>query len=155
MDVYGACGTPCAKVNGKCTKELPTTYKFYLSFENSVCTDYISEKLYKIYTPGMHVIPVTRGGTAYARYFPENTFIDAAEFASPRQLADHLKSLGSDLQLYSQMLEVKDQYRWFGGLGSMWCNLCEVLNTKHVGQKTYNMKKWFGDGHCKQPRDIG
>ncbi|RUS74177.1 hypothetical protein EGW08_018066, partial [Elysia chlorotica] len=155
VDVYGACGTPCAKTNGQCTKDLPVKYKFYLSFENSICTDYISEKLFKIYAPDMHVIPVTRGKTPYAKYFPENTFIDAADFSSPKQLAEHLKRLGSDLHRYSRMLEFKDQYRCFGGLGSMWCSLCEVLNTRSIGHKTYNMKSWFGYGQCVQPRDFG
>ncbi|GFO07998.1 glycoprotein 3-alpha-l-fucosyltransferase a-like [Plakobranchus ocellatus] len=155
VDIYGGCGIPCKKKDGKCTKELPVKYKFYLSFENSICTDYISEKLYKIYAADMHVIPVTRGGSQYRRYFPENTFIDAAEFRSPRELAEYLKNLGSDLKRYSQMLEYKDQYRWFGGLDSMWCSLCETLSTKGLNPKTYNMKHWFGDGHCSQARDLG
>lgn len=155
VDIYGGCGTPCSKQNGKCTDALSTTYKFYLSFENSICTDYISEKLYKIYNAGMHVIPVTRGRSFYGRYFPNNTFIDAANFPNPRALAEHLKRLGSDLDRYAQMLEVKDQYRVFGGLDLMWCNLCEALNTKSMGSSKYNMKRWFGDGHCITPRDLG
>ena len=103
----------------------------------------------------MHVIPVTRGRTPYKNYFPQNTFIDSADFPSPRELAEHLMSLGSDTKRYAQMLEEKDQYQWFGGLESIWCNLCEVLNTKTLAPKTYNMKQWFNDGHCAQATDLG
>ena len=115
VDIYGGCGIPCKKgKEGKCWKELPVKYKFYLSFENSLCDDYVSEKFFKIYSLDMHVIPVTRGRTPYKNYFPQNTFIDSADFPSPRELAEHLKSLGSDIKRYAQMLEEKDQYQWFG-----------------------------------------
>jgi len=38
-------------------------YKFYLAFENSLCTDYITEKFYQ--TLNRDIIPVVMGGGQY------------------------------------------------------------------------------------------
>ena len=38
IDIYGRCGTlKCPKEDESCYKNMNQTYKFYLSFENSLC----------------------------------------------------------------------------------------------------------------------
>ena len=49
-------------------------YKFYLSFENSFCTDYITEKLWKVLN--YDIVPIVMGGGNYTKYAPAKSYIN-------------------------------------------------------------------------------
>ena len=48
VDVFGVCGSKrCPRAESdRCRKLLNSDYKFYLSFENSNCDNYITEKFF-------------------------------------------------------------------------------------------------------------
>ena len=69
ITVYGGLGIPCPahvnydryniQVSTKCREYIASTYKFFLSFENSMCTDYITEKFFDILK--YDIVPVVIG----------------------------------------------------------------------------------------------
>lgn len=65
VDVYGQCGRSCPS-GEDCRKTISNRYWFFLSFENSICRDYISEKFF--YTLKYNIVPVVYGGGNY-NYF--------------------------------------------------------------------------------------
>ena len=63
---------------------LERDYKFYLSFENSICRDYVTEKFYNplLYS----TVPVVYGGADYDSIgAPFNSYIDVRNFTSGKQ----------------------------------------------------------------------
>ncbi|CAH1795240.1 unnamed protein product [Owenia fusiformis] len=82
------------------------SYKFHLAFENAICDDYMTEKLYR----SLHVgsVPIYRGSQLAKDYMPNNhSIIMADDFASPKDLAEFIKKLDSDDAAYETYLEYK------------------------------------------------
>lgn len=47
VDIYGSCSNlSCNRQSADCWKQLDEHYKFYLSFENGNCQDYVTEKFF-------------------------------------------------------------------------------------------------------------
>ena len=76
------------------------TYKFYLSFENSLCTDYATEKVYRILN--VNVVPIVLGYSNYSSFLPPHSFIDVRDFDSPKKLAAYLKMLNENDTEYNR-----------------------------------------------------
>ncbi|CAL1534276.1 unnamed protein product [Lymnaea stagnalis] len=162
VHVFGKCGNySCAEGSNKrredhsrCFPLLSRKYFYYLAFENSLCVDYVTEKLFKLFT-NADVIPVVRGGADYKRYFPPDTFIDASDFDSPEALGEYLKDLSQDKDRYLKMLRTKSQYE--SAYVESWpCKLCEKMN-KDTGVQWYpgtNMWTWFVQDQCNNPTRV-
>nr|CAH8829311.1 unnamed protein product [Trichobilharzia regenti] len=146
VDIYGACGTlVCERRNEECFKLLKNDYKFYLSFENSICQDYITEKLF---LNGLKntIVPIVMGASKaeYMRSAPSNSFIHVDDFSSAKQLADYLHYLDKNTTAYNEYF----QWLKYGTLDFNTftdCRLCmlahEVENLKD-GHWYTNMGEW-------------
>lgn len=67
VDIYGACGNlTCSRDRMKdCMEIVQEDYYFYLVFENSLCQDYVTEKL--LYPMQNFAVPIVYGGADYTR----------------------------------------------------------------------------------------
>ena len=141
VDIYGKCGTlPCVSQN--CFAMINHTYKFYLAFENSICDDYITEKLYR--TMGMGgIIPVVLGGANYSQLVPPHSVINVMDYSSPRALAEYLYKLDRNDTLYNEYFQWQDHYVT-GHEETIWCRLCKYLHANINQTKVYgNIREWY------------
>ena len=129
-------------------------YRFYLSFENSMCSDYVTEKFFR-YFP-LDTILLVRGGADYKKLVPQNTYINTADFDTFSELVEYLKYVGSNEKLYIEYLRRKDVYSSYGEIidnDISYCALCRKLNHADYHRKTYaSIPRYQND--CYIPNDI-
>ena len=96
IHIYGNCGNRTC--SGKsieekdyCWNMIENNYKFYLSLENSICRDYVTEKMFEALK--LDVVPVVLGGADYKNIFPKNSFINMLDYKNMSQLAELLGKL--------------------------------------------------------------
>ena len=66
---------PCSSNHfSDCMPLVEANYKFYLSFENSFCRDYITEKFWKVLK--YRVVPIVLGAGNYSLYAPPKSYIN-------------------------------------------------------------------------------
>ena len=114
VTVYGRCGQACpgpasagteaAAVD--CRAYVAQRARFFLAFENSVCRDYVTEKVFE--TLRYDTVPVVLGLGNYDDYMPRSAYVNAldARFATPAHLARYLLYLNANRTAYN------DYFRW-------------------------------------------
>ena len=99
VDIYGKCGPfKCPGDNIECFINLAQEYKFYIAFENSLCSEYITEKFWR--TIRLPLVPIVMGGSDYNDLAPPKSFIDVNDFEDVQDLANHLKYLDYNQVIY-------------------------------------------------------
>jgi alpha-1,3-fucosyltransferase len=149
VHIYGQCGNmTCLPRNSLQCNSLLDYYKFYLSAENSLCPDYISEKFYRALS--MDVIPVVYGGADYSQYAPLHSYISVADFKTPKDLANYLILLDKNDALYLKYFEWKKDWEVVRRPTDGWCELCRKLNDPNEPIKSYAdmVQWWFDDVPC-------
>jgi hypothetical protein len=159
VDIYGICGPlKCPKQNSKgnglnfCERKLKNTYKFYLSFENSLCVEYFTEKVEKVYN--LDVVPIVLGHARYNQHLPPKSFIDVRDFRSPKHLADYLKILDANDTLYNEYFAWKERYEIVRIKPE--CQLCEFAH-KQKGRRSSIHRLdlfWSRELDCVQPKEF-
>lgn len=154
VDVYGSCGSKkCPRSRTDlCYREFSKKYFFYLSFENSICKDYVTEKFFDPLR--YDIIPVVFGGGNYSVVAPPGSYVDALSFSSARHLADHMKKVSSNFSLYAKYFEWKRTHNVI--LHDDWrtpsyCSLCEKLQSasfKHQTLSADPFNWWVNKSGC-------
>ena len=162
VTTYGRCGIRTCKrdmftvTNTSCIRNKQHEYRFYLAFENSLCKDYATEKLWRTLTYDM--IPVVYGLADYSQFLPHKSYINVADFESPQHLAKYLKEIGKNWELFKEYMAWKetkavriDPFR------RATCDLCEYLHrTKsETRRKMVDLSEFWGaKATCKTPETV-
>uniref|UniRef100_A0A0N5ATZ6 Fucosyltransferase n=1 Tax=Syphacia muris TaxID=451379 RepID=A0A0N5ATZ6_9BILA len=135
VDVYGSCGNlKCAR-GGECEEVLDTDYHFYVAFENSICKDYITEKLWN---QGYQrtIVPLVLKREYVEPFAPPYSFIAVDDFNTVQELAQYLNYLIGNKTAYMEYFEWRKEYKviFLNGaehdfLERPWgfCQICRLL----------------------------
>lgn len=149
VDVYGSCGnyTCFPSQSSSCYNTLLTKYKFYLSFENAICKDYVTEKFFNIFNSD--IIPVVFGAADYSKFAPEGSYIHADDYPQPQMMAKRLLEIANNEQLFIDILKKKSAFRAY--LDPWPCRLCNKLHSSKSASVLKDVEKWhIDDAQCKQ-----
>jgi len=148
VDVYGECGDfSCLHSSREddigCFKELEKSYKFYLSLENSLCHDYVTEKFYLALNSNL--VPVVYGCVKYSTLAPPHSFIDVRQFESIEKLAQYLLFLDKNPEKYEKYFEWKQKYKVVTKTirEDVWCSVCEKIVRSKL--QTWKDRKSYPD----------
>jgi hypothetical protein len=150
VDVYGACGVnKCARnvrAVDNCESVLANNFYFYLAFENSVCPDYITEKLHTAINN--YLIPIVMDDSVYKPILPPHSYIAIDTFRTMNELVRHLLSLIADRAAYMKYHSWRLTHTVTGC--NFYCDLCMKLHTQ---QNVYTVRDhiddWFSTDTCK------
>ena len=152
VDIFGQCSKNNKECPTDCDEMLRSDYKFYLSFENSWCPDYVTEKLYR---PLLYdTVPIVMGGANYDRFAPPHSYINARDFSSAKELAAYLLLLDKSDELYAKYFDWKQEYYIIMPDLYGMCDLCRLANDKSMPPKVYDdITDWWsnrGNGTCEE-----
>ncbi|KZS14617.1 putative Alpha--fucosyltransferase C [Daphnia magna] len=146
VDVYGKCGTmQCSTTtDGQCRDMAAKNYKFFMSLENSLCPDYITEKFFVMMN--RTILPIVYGvHDSHEKIAPTHSFINAAKFENVKKLADYLILLDKNDTLYNEYFWWKPHFKvMFSEVFKGMCRLCAALHDKNSPPKIYHdMTGWW------------
>ncbi|XP_057368448.1 alpha-(1,3)-fucosyltransferase C-like [Daphnia carinata] len=153
VDIYGNCGNLTCENQTRGREMVRDDYKFYIGFENALCTDYVTEKLMVGFF--YDAVPVVRGAVNYAEFAPPHSFIDVNDFASPKQLADYLLLLNETDSLYARYFDWRRDYTVELYQKRGWCHLCQLAHDDQLPSKVYDdILTWWVDDpkNCDLPK---
>ena len=154
VDIYGKCGDHVCWAGDQedCYSMLEKDYKFYLSFENAFCRDYVTEKFYQLVD--RRIIPIVYGAANYSSIAPEHSYIDATKMGA-KKLAELLKTIDADDNLYNEFFAWKPKYKVIKDRRTIarnsFCRLCQLLHEDPVSNwRNYdNFQGWWNrENHC-------
>lgn len=153
VDIYGYCGPKtCERGRSDCDEMLNSTYKFYLSFENTLCSDYITEKVFNVMKN--FIVPVVFNGCDMKRFLPPKSYINAENYETVQDLADYLKFLSDNPDEYIKYFWWKRYYDVEPDSGVPICKICAKVNHFASNRKQVydDIFQWFYDGQCRKPK---
>ncbi|XP_029964617.1 alpha-(1,3)-fucosyltransferase 4-like [Salarias fasciatus] len=146
IDLFGRAGTTILPPGKDSVVEMLKQYRFYLAFENSQHTDYITEKLWNAVQGG--AIPVVLGPSRknYERFLPPEAFIHVDDFPTVQELAQYLRKVKDSPSLIQMHLSWRKDYSVYMTLwsGESYCTACKAVRMrKGKTDVVKNLTAWF------------
>ncbi|XP_060084152.1 alpha-(1,3)-fucosyltransferase C-like [Ylistrum balloti] len=154
VDIYGECGTlKCKyglgyagdfkmiwkvasdlKMKKDCFDVLDSRYKFYISFENSLCDDYNTEKSHHLVLQH-NIIPIIRDASNHSLFHPPKSYLDTKDFKTVKSLADRIKQINYSSDEYKKYLQWKKYFYSETVRGVLQSNMCDICERLHNQDK--------------------
>ncbi|CAF3419354.1 unnamed protein product [Rotaria socialis] len=150
VKIYGRCGNQCPE-NVDCREFIGKRYYFFLSFENSLCTDYTTEKFFSVLEHP--IVPIVYGRTDYSTFIPSSGFINVNKFSNFTALAQYLKKVRYDKEKYLSYFSWKKDYVW--GVSQLFTPICDVCLRLHLDSTPNvidDMDAWWNANTCQAPK---
>lgn len=140
--------------NSNCEVKELNENKFYLSFESKNCTDYITEKLWRVLNAFMIPIVIQPSRQYYELVLPKDSFIHAEDFGfDPIKLAEYLRLVSSDFKVYLKhhlwRLDYESVYSAIQCEQRRFCEMCTKLNEEKNSIYYKHVSNWFNNGCFK------
>ncbi|XP_017541132.1 4-galactosyl-N-acetylglucosaminide 3-alpha-L-fucosyltransferase 9-like [Pygocentrus nattereri] len=132
------------ELNRKDFFKIIASCKFYLSFENSIHKDYISEKVFQPLVLG--TVPVVIGPPRdnYEEFIPRDAFIHIDDFSTPKDLAEHLKAVDQNQEMYEGYFAWRKHFVAKDGRAEEnACRICEYMRMYKNYRVLKNINKWY------------
>ncbi|XP_069109337.1 alpha-(1,3)-fucosyltransferase C-like [Argopecten irradians] len=172
IDIIGkcgnlTCGNPRTKWKGvwnvtgghedHCFDVLDHKYKFYLSLENALCDDYVTEKSLHLVLR-RQIVPLIRDGANRSLYHPPHSYLDTKDFKSVESLAKRLKYLSNNFDEYLKYFEWRKNYSIetiSDVLQSVYCEMCHRMHHQDRYKRLYrNTHDFLTKSHDKNDKRI-
>ncbi|XP_069106752.1 alpha-(1,3)-fucosyltransferase C-like isoform X2 [Argopecten irradians] len=143
VHIFGECGQLFCwrRLKSLCRNYMKKWYKFYLSFENSLCRDYITEKSFNLYTHNLDLVPVIRNGANASLYLPPGSYVTTNDFRSIKSLGTYLNSMSKDYKKFNRLFQWKNHYTSSDMIDSnvAFCELCRRLHETDKNTKYHRL----------------
>lgn len=150
---FGECGDEQCVGGSACEEDQMKLSMFYLAFESSRCTDYITTNFWRSLAKGM--IPIVFGPRKEFYLdlkIPPGSFIHVDDFSRISDLAAHLISVGNDYFLYREYFEWSNSYDILYKSEDLrpiqMCELCTRLTNHDIFEHSFykDLDRWFESG---------
>ena len=155
VDIVGKCADNERDTSNPPVTKLLRSHTFYLSFENSICPEYITEKVWQRMYIG--ILPIVLGGADYKSFLRAHSYIDVKDFASPEALAAYLHKLDKNDHLYNEYFAWKRNYTCQFDLpgNDFLCNVCRFMNENlHKVNIIPDAKIFWNGDICFSPEEY-
>eukprot|EP01132_Coremiostelium_polycephalum_P001320 gene1320-1666_t len=124
-------------------REIISRYKFYFSFENSLCRGYFTEKIFHCYEAG--TVPIVMMHPDTLEFLPRGSYIYVGDFNSAKELADYLIFLDENDEEYQKYFRWRTNERvirkWMEKINDFEheeCEIARLYNQWHSGNYIKN-----------------